>query len=133
MATAFIVSEDGVITNVIEAPPEGTEFPGMVRTPEGVVPVIGGAWDGVNLIPPPPIKDVPKTVSKRQLKLALLDLGLLDDVEELISSSPDRALRINWEDGSVFDRDHSLVSTVASVLGKTTEEIDGLFILAGTK
>lgn len=87
---------------------------------------------GQFISPPEPESIVPQVVTRAQFKLALLDLELLDDVEAFIASSSDRALKINWQERLEFDRNHPLVIATALALGKTPEEIDALFVLAGT-
>lgn len=73
---------------------------------------------------------VPQSVTRRQIKLALLQSDLLGDVEAAIAASNDRALQINWEDALDFQRDNPLVLAMAAQLGKMPEEIDDLFLSA---
>lgn len=80
-----------------------------------------------------PVIPVPAKVSRAQLKLALLELGLLTTVEAAIGASNDLALQINWIDRLEFERDHALVVAMGQMLGKAPEEIDAVFILAATK
>lgn len=75
---------------------------------------------------------VPKSVSAARLKLALLNLGLLDDVSAMVANSNDRALQINWAERSEFDRSHPLVLAASASLGKTDAEIDEVFVLAAS-
>ena len=76
---------------------------------------------------------VPQIVSRAQFKLALLDLGLLDDVDALVAASNNTALQINWADRQEVERNHPLVIATAAALGKTEAEIDALFVLAASK
>ena len=71
-------------------------------------------------------------VSAAQFRLALLDLGLLDDVEAFVAASG-RDIQLNWEYRQEFARDHPLVVFGAMALGKTPEEMDAVFALAATK
>ena len=83
--------------------------------------------------PPPPIRPaVPQIVTRAQFKLALLDIGLLDDVDALVAASNDRALQINWAERLEFERNHPLVIATAALF-KTEAEIDALFVLAASK
>ena len=79
------------------------------------------------------IQYVPQVVTRAQFKLALLDLGLLDDVDALVAAGTDRALQINWAERLEFERNHPLVIATAAALGKTEAEIDALFVLAASK
>lgn len=88
---------------------------------------------GQFVAPPAPEAIVPQIVTRAQFKLALLDLGLLDDVDALVAASNDRALQINWAERLEFERNHPLVIATAAALGKTAAEIDALFVLAASK
>lgn len=81
----------------------------------------------------PPVASSPRIVSRAQLKLALLELGLLDQVDALVGGSVDVALKINWYERLEFDRFHPLVLATAAALGKTEQEIDALFLIAAEK
>lgn len=83
--------------------------------------------------PPESAALVPQSVTRAQFMLALLDLGLLDGIEQLIAASGDRQLQINWKERLTFERSNPLFEQVAVLLGKTAEDIDEVFILANTK
>lgn len=67
------------------------------------------------------------TINRRQAKLYLLEIGILDDVETLITTP---STKIWWNDTAVFERDHPLVTQVLTALGKSSTEIDTMFIQA---
>lgn len=75
---------------------------------------------------------VPKSITRRQFKLALLGMGLLDDVEAAVAASPDRALQISYNDALDFERNNPLILAMSAMLGKTEEELDALFILGAS-
>lgn len=79
-----------------------------------------------------PATPVPASVTRRQFKLALLGIDLLDDVEAMIAASGDRALQINWEEALEFERGNPFVAQMAAALGKTEADVDALFVLAAT-
>lgn len=97
---------------------------------------IGWTWDGEQMIPPEPepiIIPVPPAVTMRQARLALLSVGLLDDVEAAINSLPSpqkEAARIEWEYSQEVQRHNGFVSILAPSLGLTEESLDNLFIEA---
>jgi len=72
-------------------------------------------------IPPVVIPDI----SMRQARLALLADGLLDDIEAAMSTPE---YKIWWEYSTVVERNNPLVEQVLSILGKSDEEIDQMFI-----
>jgi uncharacterized membrane protein YkvI len=65
------------------------------------------------------------TLSMRQARLALLSVGLLDEVEAAITTPENR---IWWEYSTIVERNHPLVDAVLIALGKSPEEIDQMFI-----
>ena len=71
------------------------------------------------------------SVTMRQASLALLNAGLLDDVEALVDTLP-RAYQIEWDRASVVQRDNPLVEIVRQQQGMTAGQIDDLFALAAT-
>lgn len=73
--------------------------------------------------------DVP-IVSRRQARLALLQMGLLDQVEQSVYSGP-RGVQIEYE-GDVWRRDNPTLVSLAEQLGMSSQQIDDFFQLAGT-
>lgn len=71
------------------------------------------------------------SVTMRQASLALLNAGLLDDVEALVATLP-RAYQIEWERASTVQRDNQLVEIVRQQQGMTHAQIDDLFAQAAT-
>ena len=71
----------------------------------------------------PPV--VIPTLTMRQARLALLDVGLLDEVEAAITAPSDR---IWWDYSTTVERNHPLVDAVLGAVGKTESEIDEMFI-----
>lgn len=73
--------------------------------------------------------------SMRQARLALLQQGLLSQVEAAIAAMPEpdkSAVTIEWEYAHVVDRNSPWMSAMAAALGLTDEQLDGLFELALT-
>ena len=74
---------------------------------------------------------IPQVVTIRQAKLALLQAGLLDDVEAAMTQA-DRATQIEWEYATEFRRDWPALIAMQPLLGLTDTQIDDLFKLAAT-
>ena len=75
------------------------------------------------------------TVSMRQARLALLQAGLLSQVNEYIAAMPGStgdAARIEWEYAVDVPRNGTLLMALAPILGFTDPQIDSLFVLADT-
>ena len=123
------IIENDVIVNIVEAL---NGFSVGIECPEGA----GIGWvrvDGVWGPPAPPAPEVPKSVTMRQARLALLGAGLLDDVDAAINALPSsqkEAARIEWEYSQEVQRHNGFVSVLAPMLGMTTEQTDNLFIEA---
>jgi hypothetical protein len=76
-------------------------------------------------------KKVPRSVTKRQAKQALLQADLLDTIETYMETAP-RTIQIDWYDSQEIRRDWDSLETIAGELNLTSEQIDDLFILAET-
>jgi len=79
--------------------------------------------------------NVPQEVTMRQAKLALLQYGLLQQVDTAIANMPGvqgQAARIEWEYAATVKRNAPLLGQIASAFGVTDEQLDNLFILAAT-
>ena len=70
---------------------------------------------------------VPNSITMRQAKLHLLGLGLLDEVESIISSN--RAWQIEWS-GSTVERVSPLIEVLKTNLALTNDAVDDIFIAA---
>ena len=64
-------------------------------------------------------------ITMRQARLALLSMGLLDEVEAAITTPENQ---IWWDYSVSVERDHPLVNAVLTALGKTPSDIDQMFI-----
>lgn len=76
-----------------------------------------------------PMPPVPQEVSMRQAQQALLQAGMLDTVEQVVSQA-DRAVQIDWQKGQTVRRDWPALKVVQSLLNMTERQIDELFIMA---
>lgn len=74
------------------------------------------------------LKEVPKSITPLQAKLQLLKLGLLDEVEALVTG--DRTSQLYWEYASVVERDNEILLMMANSIGLTSEQVDEMFIEA---
>ena len=81
----------------------------------------------------PPAVIVPQRVTARQAQLALLDAGLLDDVDAIIEVLPANVrahVRIEWDRATHVERGSTVTQMVATALGLTATQIDELFVAA---
>jgi hypothetical protein len=85
---------------------------------------------------PPAPPYVPQQVTRRQGRLALLEVGKLDDVEAAIEAITDpvqrRAAQIEYE-ADTWERDNEFLKSMWAALGGTEQGLDDLFALAASK
>ena len=77
-----------------------------------------------------PSDPVPKVVTMRQARLALLGVGMLAQVNAAVASMPGAegdAARIEWEFSSTVERHRPLVLSLTAALGLTDAQLDDLF------
>ena len=70
--------------------------------------------------------------TKYKFRLALLNIGLLDDIESFIAVTEDKAVKIAWQYADEYRTDDPLVLGMGYALGKTEEEIRAVFELANS-
>ena len=93
-------------------------------TPEGTFIDVG---------PEPDRVPVPSEVSRFQARAALLQTGLLGDIEAYMADpATDPFVRIAWQDAQVFKRNSPTVLSLQPLLGLTDEQLDDLFRFAAT-
>lgn len=109
----------------------------MTTTILGPAPSCRLIHDGVKILPyVTPPQPVPVVVTMCQARLALLDIGLLDDVDGAIACMADpitkRKAQIEREFSNEVQRNNGIVSVPAPALGLTEPQLDQLFICAAT-
>lgn len=129
---------NGIVENLIIAGPDYVPEDGCQLVPIGDEPVqIGAAWNGVRFTPPPPPPaPVPEAVTMRQARVALLHLGLFDQVEAALQGIPNdlqrRVALQTWEYSGAVERNNPLILMLGPAIGLTPAQIDDLFRLAVT-
>ena len=129
----FAIIENNKVINHAEADADFAVSVGWIPAADSR---IGDTWDGDAFTPAPPAPTpVPRSVTMRQARLALLGAGLLDDIDAAINALPSpqkEAARIEWEYSQEVQRHNGFVSILAPSLGLTEAQIDTLFIQAKT-
>ncbi len=126
------IIENNVIVNTIEV--ESLDnIPDLVLATanEG----IGWRLENDVWVAPSPIITVPQEVTMRQARLALLDAGLLANVQPAINSlnEPDKTkAQIEWDYSNALQRSNPFVTVLGTALGLNNEALDNLFITAAT-
>lgn len=81
----------------------------------------------------PPASTAPQVVSMRQARLALLQAGLLEQVNAAVATMPGiegETARVEWEYAQEVRREQALVQALAAVLDLSSEALEDLFIQA---
>jgi len=76
--------------------------------------------------------ELPNVVTMRQARLALLEMGLLATVSEAVANGTDESIKIEWEYSTEINRDSASLIALSTVLGMSSDDLDNIFLLAGT-
>lgn len=111
---------------------EGDLQPGDLEVPQR--PGVNYQWSGSawEVLPAP----APNFVTMRQARIALLQTGLLSQVNEAIANMPGLvgdAARIEWEFSSTVERNRPMLAALISSLNLTDAQVDDLFRLAAAQ
>lgn len=71
---------------------------------------------------------IPQSITPRQARLALLNAGLLDEVDAMLAAN--REWQIEWEYATAIERSSPIISAMATQLNLTDTQIDEMFIEA---
>jgi hypothetical protein len=93
-----------------------------------IQPDIHGAPEAVTLPHPP--APVPRVVTMRQARLALLAAGKYSAVNAAMADASE-AIRIEWEFAATVDRDSQTTQLLAAALNLNDTKLDELFTAAG--
>jgi len=118
-----IVEVDEAIQSVIDA---GGPFRWVWTDPEDLS--AGGTLTKVDRPAPP----VPQSVTPRQIRLALIDRGIMpDSITAQLSATEDPVLRAKslaeWEFASDVKRNHPLIAQLSGALQFTDADVDAIF------
>ena len=80
---------------------------------------------------PEPLPSVPQVVSPLQARLALMRMGLREQVETAVALASED-VRVSWEYATEIRRQSPLITALAPALGLTDVALDQLFTLAAT-
>lgn len=80
---------------------------------------------------PEPDPYIPDVVSMRQARLALLQAGLLTQINNAVDAGSE-ADKITWEYATEVHRNDALVTNLSSALNLTEQQLDDLFTLAAS-
>lgn len=122
------LTEDAIQGRSTEVAP-----PDPATIPEGHRPnFTGHVWVVRQYVAPPSstIVSVPRSVTRRQMKLALHRNGTLPAITQYVDSSDDIELQIWFHDSQVFERSNEVMNQHLPTLGISPQQADDLFIYA---
>lgn len=89
------------------------------------------AWEAEGGVAEPFVTPVPASVTRRQFKQALNRIQLRNAVEAAIAAA-DQDTKDWYAESLNFERSNPVMNSMATLLGKASEDIDNLFRLAAT-
>src|SRR5690554_3740740 len=115
------IIENGTVVNIAKvADAEFAESQGWVVSDAARIGDIYDAETGEFVTPPPPSPAVPDSVTPRQARLALLQAGLLSQVDDALASldAPEReTAQIEWEYATTVERGSQWIANLGAALG----------------
>ncbi|WP_442498797.1 hypothetical protein [Methylobacter sp. sgz302048] len=93
---------------------------------------IVGDDNGLPTLIAPDLTPAPLSCTAYQIRQALTQLGLREQVETAVANSTDTALKDAWNYAQNFIRNHPKVIEMGNLIGQTPEQLDALFELAVT-
>jgi len=134
MKHAFI--QNNIAVEVVQSNPSMLFVPQYAAQFVEVPDVVMQGWrliDSEWLEPLPVPIPVPQKVTRFQGMAAMLQLGLLDDVEAYMAlESTPVIIKLAWRTVSDFERNSSMVLQAQKDLGLTDKQVDDLFIVGAS-
>lgn len=125
---------NGVVTAVTETS-GAINAPHMIEIQGFDTSLLGNSYANGVFTPPPPVSNVPASITMRQARLVLFTAGLIGAVQTAINSlpSPDKEkAQIEWDYSNEVLRHNGFVATLGPALGLSEAQIDALFITGAT-
>jgi hypothetical protein len=115
--TAWYVhrGDDGAISSAHESPQEGYAEEAIDSDAVELAAFLDRA-----------LNPVPATASAGDFMRALYELGWYDDVVAAVEAGGELG-KILWARASLFERNHPLVTQIATAINKTADDLDALF------
>ncbi|HBK1648153.1 TPA: hypothetical protein LGB28_000990 [Campylobacter coli] len=125
------MSEDGILPCCLKVDKEQENIPSLKEIAQSVLKEEVDDLINDHPLMLEKLKDydefgVPRKISIRQAKLALLEVGLLEDVEIMMQSA-DKATQISWEYATEFERKNELILFFQQQTKLSDEFVDELF------
>lgn len=134
--TTYARIQDGRVAELLETDGDITQMfhPSLVWVEASGSVSVGNVYAGGVFAPSPaytPATVVPRSLTPRQIRLALSRMGFRDPVEAAVSAGP-LELQDAWNHALEFLRDDPLVADMLTAIGATPEQADQLWTLGAT-
>nr|WP_289100136.1 hypothetical protein [uncultured Halomonas sp.] len=130
------IIKDGIVANIAKVADEDfAQSQGWIVSDTAKIGDSYDAETGKFTTSPPPPEPIPTSITPRQARLALLQAGLLSQVDTAIASleSPAKEqAQIEWEYATSIERSSEWINQLGSALGLDATGIDDLFKTAST-
>lgn len=128
--------EDDSLLNLFKIDPStGMDFDCVLQIDTiDPLPGIGWSYDKGIFIAPPIPGTIPD-VTPRQMRQALILYGVYDLIEPALDQLPEpmkSLAKVEWEYSLAFQRTRPIVQQVGQLLGWNDDQLDALWIFAGT-
>lgn len=87
---------------------------------------IGDLWDGTNYTTPALVVPVPNSVTRYQIRVALINRGKIADVKTVVDNSADLLFIEYWGSNDIFKPSDVHLITMAAALGFSQAQVDVL-------
>lgn len=127
--------ENNTAVEVVESDPHMLFVPHYAAQFVEVADEVQAGWklEVGEWVEPDPVIYIPQEVTMRQARLALLENGLLANVQPAINSLPEpdkTKAQIEWEYSNALQRSNPFVAVLGAALGLSSQDLDDLFIQA---
>lgn len=78
----------------------------------------------------PPERIPVREVSRFQVRAALYQMGILDQVDQFVEQHADPIVQLAWKEGTGFSPDSQVVRQMAAAFGLTDQDVENIFRLA---
>lgn len=95
--------------------------------------VLANADGTFSPIDPPTISQILPEVTAWQLTQALIELGAIDAIEAMVSTTTNPLIKYGWQKAGTYSRNDAVVVAAQAEIGWTDAQADALFMLAYSK
>lgn len=125
-----VLNEEGIVINRIVVD-SLSDISGLV---DGENCSIGDKWDGGKFVRTTMEQVVPQSIPSLNGRIVMIQAGWMPAVRSVLDAMEDiegEIAREYFNNSLTYERNHPLVLSIPTAIGKTQDEVDALFIQAG--